>query len=255
MQSKVAGPDSAGARSPIQRGQHTQQQGEGPSGIATHASEPSDVQQSQYGSSSQVLSAPAPARVHPIMDGTFQTSQALPAAQLHTGPGGTLQPNSETGHSSEALRGFIAAGCLGLGDIMSFSFSSSAAEVRLTTKSSSGAGAGSSPVHQTKQHLQRQAGLSSHKHIYVEHWSGGSAEQSRGQHAHGSSCQESGAAHGREQEGFSWVPRGLGAVHSLGLPRRVCWPLQQTSGCAPRYYCTLCLQIENTCMQCARHLH
>lgn len=190
-----------------------------------------NVQQSQYGSSSQLPPDQGPAIPQAATDDAFgtQASQAVPGmrlqqqqdAQPSTSQAGSVQP-------CEGLRGFIAAGSMGLGDVLSFAFSIASAEVQLVS------GAQCSNSAPEGSHAQRQRMPSSHR-MYVEVLPGPSRQQSRDQHApgEGTAARVVGEAVRQQDTGsFSWVPRGLAAARSLGLPRRVCWPLQQPARCA-----------------------
>ncbi len=40
----------------------------------------------------------------------------------------------------------------------------------------------------------------------------------------------------RPHSAFNWVPQSLAGAQSLGLPRRICWPLQLHKRCAPAFF-------------------
>jgi hypothetical protein len=153
----------------------------------------------------------------------------VPGLQLQQqqGAGPSTSQTSEA-HELEGLRGFIAAGSLGPGDVLSFAFSIAPAEVRLV----SGAQPSSSSAPEDA-HPQRQ-GMPGRHRLHVEQLSGHGRQQSRAWQAPGDG-NAANAGGGDGQQGsfsFSWVPCGLAAARSLGLQRRICWPLQQPGRCA-----------------------
>ncbi|BDA46797.1 hypothetical protein COCOBI_09-2500 [Coccomyxa sp. Obi] len=223
----------ASQQSPQQQHTQTQAYGVQRTGFDHMRHSQFDAIQSQYGSSSQLPEARAPRSASMQQDklGTqasqpgglqqynaTQASQVDPPQQLNNavGASGTA---SQQGQPVEARpRGLVAAANFAAGDVVACAFVIRPLQVCMHAQPPD--------LQQSKRSAFSQGPIgriwASACSAPLLHGGSQGSDHSAGRLI----APADGDAMGRHHSGFSWVPRSLAGAQSLGLPRRICWPLQ-----------------------------
>ncbi len=214
-----------------------------------------DALQSQYGSSSQLPDdlTPGPRSMQHHqpdtqasqlggLDELFapQASQMGPAAGFRDLLGTPAreevrgQQQLQEGRSgAPRLKGFVAAANLGVGDVISCAFAIRAQQLGLHAQPPAALeGAPSTDAEPLFGRILAYAGSMSPLLGSRQDGESGSGAVVGGGAGEGAPEEQTLLRQHGQRAGFSWVPRSLANAQSLGLPRRICWPLQLHARCA-----------------------